>query len=176
MFNAIYYRREGRKQKPFIADIENYFYPLDAIHHWNRMYGTRGFVQYQCVLPAKGAFEGMKEILERLAGSRRSSFLAVLKRFGPESGGLLSFPMEGYTLALDLPLRGKDLFSMLDQLDELVIKAGGRVYLAKDARLNAASFSEMYPRLDEWRVIKKKIDPGLRFTSSMARRLGMVDA
>ncbi len=176
VFNAIYYRREGGKQKPFIADIDSYFYPLDSIHHWNRMYGKKGFVQYQCVLPSKSAFEGLKGILERLAGSRRSSFLAVLKRMGPGSNGLLSFPMEGFTLALDLPLRGKDIFMLLDQLDEQVIKAGGRVYLAKDARLNRDSFNAMYPRIDEWREIKQKIDPENRFTSSMARRLGMVQA
>lgn len=176
MFNAIYYRREGGKQRSFISDIDNYFYPLDAIHHWNRMYGKRGFVQYQCVFPVQGAFEGIKQTLEHLAGSRRSSFLAVLKRLGPEGDGLLSFPMEGFTLALDLPLRGKDLFAMLDQLDELVISAGGRVYLAKDARLGREAFSAMYPQLDQWRAIKQKIDPEIRFTSSMARRLGMVNA
>jgi decaprenylphospho-beta-D-ribofuranose 2-oxidase len=174
MFNGIYYRREGGKQQSFITDIDSYFYPLDAIHHWNRMYGKRGFVQYQCVLPAQGAFEGIKQILERLAGSRRSSFLAVLKRLGPAGDGLLSFPMEGFTLALDLPLRGNDLFAMLDQLDELVMRAGGRVYLAKDARLGREAFSVMYPQLDQWRTIKRQIDPETRFTSSMARRLGMV--
>jgi decaprenylphospho-beta-D-ribofuranose 2-oxidase len=174
LFNSIYYRREGRKQKSFVTDYDRYFYPLDAIHHWNRLYGKRGFVQYQCVLPSQSAFDGIKLLLERFSGSRRPSFLAVLKRLGPESGGLLSFPMAGYTLALDLPLRGKGLFGLLDELDEVVIQAGGRVYLAKDARLGHQKFSDMYPRLPEWRDIKQRIDPDSHFNSSMARRLGLV--
>jgi FAD/FMN-containing dehydrogenase len=173
-FNSLYYYRQGKKNKSFVSDIDSYFYPLDAIDNWNRMYGRRGFVQYQCVLPTAAAFEGIKTLLERLAESRRASFLAVLKHMGPGSNGLLSFPMEGYTLALDLPLRGKGLFDLLDQLDESVIAAGGRVYLAKDARLSADSFSRMYPDLDEWKKIKSRIDPGNHFTSSMARRLGLV--
>jgi len=176
LFNAVYYRREGRKQKPFVTDIDRYFYPLDSIHHWNRLYGKRGFVQYQCVLPTDTAFEGIEHILEQLSASRRASFLAVLKRLGPESGGLLSFPMAGYTLALDLPVRGKDLFALLDRLDEIVIKAGGRVYLAKDARLGRDSFEAMYPRVSEWRAVKQRIDPDNHFDSSMARRLGLINA
>ncbi|MCG6976601.1 MAG: FAD-binding oxidoreductase [Acidiferrobacterales bacterium] len=178
LFNAIYYRREGGKQKSFVTDIDRYFYPLDSIHHWNRLYGKRGFVQYQCVLPINTidtAFEGIKRILEQLSASRRASFLAVLKRLGPESGGLLSFPQSGYTLALDLPVRGKDLFAMLDRLDDIVVKAGGRVYLAKDARLGRDSFEAMYPRLSEWREVKQRIDPNNHFDSSMARRLGLTN-
>ncbi|MFV1997746.1 MAG: FAD-binding protein [Acidiferrobacterales bacterium] len=173
-FNSLYYYQQGRKTQPFISDIDRYFYPLDAVEDWNRMYGKKGFVQYQCVLPTAAAFDGIKSMLEKLANSRRASFLAVLKRLGPESGGLMSFPMEGYTLALDLPLRGKELFALLDELDEQVLAAGGRVYLAKDARLGAAAFAGMYPRLAEWQKIKSRIDPGNRFTSSLARRLGWV--
>lgn len=175
-FNALYYRYQGRRRAPFLTGIDPYFYPLDGIHHWNRMYGKRGFLQYQCVLPEKDAFDGVRRILERLAASRRASFLAVLKRMGPESGGLLSFPMAGYSLALDLPLCGSKLFDLLDELDQQVITAGGRVYLAKDARLDAGSLGAMYPRLDQWRAIKQQVDPQARFTSSMARRLGLVPA
>ncbi len=172
-FNRYYYAREGMRGGPFFSDYDRYFYPLDAIAHWNRMYGKRGFVQYQCVLPLDGAFEGMRDILERLSRSRRPSFLAVLKRLGEESGGLLSFPMPGYTLALDLPLRGRKLLPLLDELDRIVIERGGRVYLAKDARLSRDAFRAMYPRLDEWLAVKKHIDPDNRFTSSLARRLGL---
>ncbi len=173
-FNSFYYSQQGKKTRPFISDIDRYFYPLDAIEDWNRMYGKKGFVQYQCVLPTAEAFDGIKSMLEKLASSRRASFLAVLKRMGPANEGLMSFPMEGYTLALDLPLRGKGLFALLDELDEQVLAAGGRVYLAKDARLGAKAFAGMYPRLEQWQKIKSRIDPGNRFTSSMARRLAWV--
>ncbi|HEY0004144.1 MAG TPA: FAD-binding oxidoreductase [Pyrinomonadaceae bacterium] len=172
-FNQLYYHWQGARKKPFIAHYESFFYPLDAIGNWNRMYGRRGFVQYQCVLPPRGAREGLKTLLEKLTESRRASFLAVLKRFGPEGRGLLSFPMEGYTLALDLPLGDESLFALLDQLDLIVLQHGGRVYLAKDARMKAEAFAAMYPRLPEWRRIKAQVDPLNRFTSDLARRLGL---
>lgn len=174
LFNALYYRLAGRKQRPFITNLDSYFYPLDTISHWNRMYGKRGFVQYQCVIPESHAYDGIRQILERIADSRLSSFLAVLKRLGPESGGLLSFPMPGYTLALDLPVQGRNLFTLLNELDKLVAKSGGRVYLAKDARMDKELFADMYPQLKTWREIKQRIDPDNHFTSSMARRLGLV--
>ncbi len=170
-FNSRYYRREGKKQQPFLADYDSYFYPLDAIGNWNRMYGKRGFVQYQCVIPEAAAFEGIKALLLEITGSRRPSFLAVLKRFGAQGRGLLSFPMAGYTLALDLPLRDDGLFVLLDRLDKIVLQHGGRVYLAKDARLSAASFRAMYPRYEEWLRIKNTVDPQHRFSSSLSRRL-----
>lgn len=179
-FNAIYYQREGNKHQPFLTSYDPYFYPLDAIGHWNRLYGKRGFVQYQCVIPERSAFDGIKALLQELSGSRRPSFLAVLKRLGAQGRGMLSFPMAGYTLALDLPIRsGKllaghpddGLFVLLNELDEIVLQHGGRVYLAKDARLSAASFRAMYLRYDEWLKIKNAVDPQNRFSSSLARRL-----
>ena len=170
-FNALYYRHEGSKQSPFLSDYDTFFYPLDAINDWNRLYGKQGFVQYQCVIPDKTAYDGIKSILEILAKSKRSSFLAVLKRFGAEGSGMLSFPLAGYTLALDLPMRDAELFNMLDQLDKIVIQHGGRVYLAKDARLSAASFQAMYPRYHDWFKVKTAIDPNNRFSSSLSRRL-----
>lgn len=171
LFNKLYYWKESRKTKPFLSDYDSYFYPLDAIGNWNRMYGKRGFVQYQCVIPEQTALAGMTALLKELSASRRSSFLAVLKRFGAEGKGLLSFPMPGYTLALDLPLRDKGLFSLLEKLDHIVLQHGGRVYLAKDARISAESFNTMYPRYEAWRKIKQNIDPGNRLSSSMSRRL-----
>jgi len=137
------------------------------------MYAKRGFVQYQCVIPEATALAGMTALLKELSGSRRASFLAVLKRLGAEGNGLLSFPMPGYTLALDLPLRDKTLFSLLDKLDHIVLQHGGRVYLAKDARISAESFRSMYPRYAEWLKIKQSIDPGNRFSSSLSRRLNI---
>ena len=172
-FNHLYYWSQGAKHEPFLTDYDPYFYPLDAVADWNRLYGKQGFVQYQCVLPTAGAFDGMRRILELLAASRRASFLAVLKRFGAAGNGMLSFPLPGYTLALDLPVRDAGLFALLDSLDEVVVRAGGRVYLAKDSRLAAGTFRAMYPRYDEWLAVKHAVDPGNRFSSSMSRRLGI---
>ena len=173
LFNKFFYSKESRKKTPFLSDYDSYFYPLDAIGNWNRMYGKRGFVQYQCVIPDKTALVGITALLNTLSGSRRASFLAVLKRFGEQGEGLLSFPEPGYTLALDLPLRDKGLFSLLDKLDNIVLEHGGRVYLAKDSRLSAESFKTMYPRYEAWLKIKQTLDPAHRFTSSLARRLGI---
>jgi len=130
-------------------------------------------VQYQCVIPEATALAGMTALLKELSSSRRASFLAVLKRFGAEGKGLLSFPMPGFTLALDLPLRDKSLFSLLDKLDAIVLQHGGRIYLAKDARISAESFARMYPRHAEWLKVKQSIDPGNCFSSSLARRLNI---
>ena len=171
-FNAFYYKWQSSKKEPFLIDYDRYFYPLDSIAHWNRLYGRRGFVQYQFVLPTKAAPEGLRMILEELVKSRRGSFLAVLKRFGAEGKGLLSFPSEGYTLALDLPLTC-GLLPFLDQLDELVLKYGGRIYLAKDARMKPETFRMTYPRYTAWKKIKGEVDPEGRFNSDLSRRLRM---
>ena len=171
-FNAAYHRSAGSKQD-FFSSHDAFFYPLDMIGQWNRLYGKRGFVQYQCVIPTANAFDGVQALLQVLVHSRRPSFLAVLKRFGAQGRGLLSFPMEGYTLALDMPVRDAGLFALLDELDAIVLGYGGRVYLAKDARLSAESFRAMYPRYEEWLKIKHAIDPQNKFSSSMARRLGI---
>jgi FAD/FMN-containing dehydrogenase len=170
-FNALYYRKVGGKREPFLSGYDPYFYPLDAIGSWNRLYGKRGFVQYQCVIPEATAFDGILQLLQALSDSRRPSFLAVLKRLGVQGSGLLSFPMAGYTLALDLPIRNEGLFTLLNKLDDIVLQHGGRVYLAKDARLSAESFRAMYPRYDEWLKIKNSVDPENRFSSSLSRRL-----
>lgn len=172
-FNALYYHRHADSQR--VVSYEPFFYPLDAIRNWNRMYGRRGFMQYQLVLPPGNARSGLVQILEKLAESRRASFLAVLKSFGQQGEGLLSFPRPGFTLALDLPNTGQDLIDFLHQLDEIVLHHGGRIYLAKDACLTPQAFAAMYPRLDEFKAIKRRVDPQNIFSSSMARRLGMVE-
>ena len=173
VFNGLYYRQEGGKREPFLSGYDPYFYPLDAIEKWNRIYGKRGFVQYQCVIPDAAAFDGIRQLLQALSDSRRPSFLAVLKRLGAQGKGLLSFPMAGYTLAVDLPIRDEGLFALLNKLDEIVLQHGGRVYLAKDARLSAESFRAMYPRYEEWLKVKNTVDPENRFSSSLSRRLGI---
>jgi FAD/FMN-containing dehydrogenase len=170
-FNHIYYARQGSRSQ-FVTDYDGFFYPLDAISNWNRMYGKQGFVQYQFVLPTDGAKEGMRAALELLAASKKPSFLAVLKRFGSEGSGYLSFPMNGYTLALDIPL-SRELPQLLDRLDEIVLRYGGRVYLAKDARLKRGAFEAMYPRFADWMRVRDRVDPNKRFSSDLSRRLGM---
>lgn len=171
-FNALYYAVH-RNRADQMVDHEAFFYPLDSLHGWNRLYGKRGFVQYQVVLPAKLGEEGLRLVLERLAGSKRASFLAVLKRFGPANEGLLSFPVEGYTLALDLPA-APGIGEFLREVDRVVLRYGGRVYLAKDAVLAPETFALMYPRMEEFRRIKARLDPEGRLSSSLARRLGLV--
>jgi decaprenylphospho-beta-D-ribofuranose 2-oxidase len=173
LFNSLYYavHRNATQQ---LVDIERYFYPLDAIQNWNRLYGKRGFVQYQLALPLEGGRAGLLAVLERLAQSGRASFLAVLKRFGEANPGLLSFPVKGYTLALDLPA-APGLLPFLRTLDRLVLNYGGRVYLAKDAVLSAETFAAMYPKLGQFRAVKQKLDPQGLLSSSLARRLKIVD-
>ncbi|MGM0593724.1 MAG: FAD-binding protein [Pseudomonadota bacterium] len=170
-FNALYYRLEGRKRQPFITDYERFFYPLDALGSWNRLYGKQGFLQYQCVVPEATAATALRQLLERLRSSGHAAFLGVLKRLGAEGEGYLSFPMPGYTLAMDLPMRGDNTLALMERLDEVVLEHGGRVYLAKDARLSAESFHRMYPRLKQWQQVKAQYDPQGRVQSSLSRRL-----
>jgi FAD/FMN-containing dehydrogenase len=156
-----------------ISHYEKFFYPLDFVHEWNRGYGKRGFTQYQFVIPFDDGRARLRAIMERIATSGFLPFLNVLKRFGDQGEGHLSFPFPGYTLAIDFPIRD-GLGEFLRSLDEMVLDAGGRVYLAKDAFLDAETFAAMYPRLDEWRAIKQKWDPDGTFTSNQARRVGLV--
>ncbi len=172
LFNSLYYARQGSRGE-FREDYDTFFYPLDRFNDWNRMYGKRGFVQYQFVVPKEHAQKGVTKAIQMLSKSGRASFLAVLKRMGPPSQGLLSFPMDGYTLALDIPLTN-DLTDFLKKLDDVVLEHGGRVYLAKDSRLPADTFRKMYPRLEEFLKVKRSVDPGNRFTSDLARRLEIV--
>lgn len=170
-FNAGYYALQGRKKGTFLTDYEPFFYPLDGIRDWNRIYGRRGFLQYQIMIPASQSEAGIAFVLERLARSGRPSFLTTLKRFGPGNAAPLSFPGPGHTLAMDLPMTGADVLAELDKLDQAVVRFGGRVYLAKDARLGADTVRAMYPRLDEWLRVKRRVDPEGRFASDQSRRL-----
>jgi decaprenylphospho-beta-D-ribofuranose 2-oxidase len=170
-FNAAYYRRHPERARDVPVHHERFFFPLDRIANWNRLYGRRGFVQYQCVLPFDRGRDGLVRLLELISALGRCSFLAVLKTFGEsEPGAMLSFPMAGYTLALDLPNR-PDVLALLDRLDEVVLGHGGRVYLAKDARLRPERFRAMYPQLPRWLEVKERVDPAHRFSSDLSRRL-----
>ncbi len=170
-FNAAVYAFQRDKAAHTIFDWDSFFYPLDSIRNWNRIYGKRGFVQYQCVWPPDESRAGLVEVLEAISRSGRGSFIAVLKKFGAQDG-LLSFPMPGYTLALDFAVND-GLLEFLDSLDAMVLKRGGRVYLAKDARMSAETFRAMYPNLATWQAAKAIADPDNRFSSSLSRRLGM---
>lgn len=173
LFNRIYYLRQSRRHGPFFSTLNDFFYPLDSINDWNRAYGSKGFLQYQCLVPRAGASHAFRKIFEALAASRLPCTLGVLKRFGREGTGLLSFPAEGFTLALDFPLRDGELFALLERFDEAVLEQGGRVYLAKDARLTPEVFRRMYPRHGEWSAIKTRVDSEARFRSDLSRRVGL---
>ncbi|MGY0691325.1 FAD-binding protein [Virgibacillus sp. FSP13] len=171
-FNNLYYA--SYKDETKIVDQTSFFHPLDAITDWNKLYGKNGFVQYQAVFPkANQPKEGIRKLLERLSSEKRSSFLAVLKSSGQANNGLLSFPMEGYTLALDIPIKNNSLFSFLKELDDIVLAHGGRVYLAKDSTINPETFRSMYPNWKKFMEVKQQLDPDGRFSSSMSRRLGL---
>ena len=154
------------------ADTESHATFVDAIVDWNRMYGRRGFHQFQALLPQETSREAVRDLLATCAQSRAASFLAVLKTMGREGAGLLSFGGRGHTVALDFPA-GVGIDDLLLHLERLVLDHGGLVYLAKDSRLTAAGFAAMYPRLPEFRRILEDVDPAGRMTSDLARRLAI---
>lgn len=156
-----------------VAHYEKFFFPLDFVGEWNRGYGPKGFTQYQFVIPLENGPENMRRILEKIAKSDQVPFLNVLKKFGKEHG-LLSFPFEGYTFAIDFPIRD-GLDRLVREIDEMVMAAGGRIYLGKDAFCDASTLRTMYPRLGEWLELKKKFDPNNEFTSNLGRRVGLCD-
>jgi hypothetical protein len=168
VFNEIYYRR-GRPGMR-VLDYDRAFFPLDAVLDWNRIYGKRGLVQYQCVVPKAEARRDLARILDETSRAGLGSFLAVLKLLGTEGNGMLSFPMSGYTLALDFPVC-EETFVLLKRLDRIVADCGGRVYLAKDALSEAELMPRFYPRLPEFRAQRAASGAERKFTSLMARRL-----
>jgi len=167
-FNFLYYGKNFRKEINNVVPYEPFFYPLDAILHWNRGYGKKGFVQYQFVLPLS-AKQGLVDILNRISDEGLGSFLAVLKVFGKQDS-LISFPEEGYTLALDFPVRG-GLFRFLDELDQIVLQYGGRLYMSKDARMKPEVLVKGYPRIEEFKSIIRKYNPSYKFSSVQSERL-----
>ncbi|MGD1013079.1 MAG: FAD-binding oxidoreductase [Acidimicrobiales bacterium] len=172
-FNELWFRSAPKLQENEAQELPTFFHPLDGVRDWNRLYGKRGFVQYQFCVP-DDAHETIVAAIARLSSSGVASFLAVLKRFGPANLGPLSFPLPGWTLALDLPVGPHALPGVLDDLDALVLEAKGRVYFAKDSRLAPEKVRAMYPRLGEFLEVKNRVDPHHQMTSDLARRLQLV--
>lgn len=170
-FSAIgelYYRKTPVKATK-VQNLTAFYHPLDLIGDWNRAYGSRGFVQYQFIVPFE-AVDEFKGIVRHIAQSGHVSFLNVFKRFGAANRAPLSFPMPGWNICVDFPV-ASGLADLCDELDRRVLDIGGRLYTAKDSRTSAASFAQMYPRLDEWRAVRDRVDPDRVFQSDMARRL-----
>jgi decaprenylphospho-beta-D-ribofuranose 2-oxidase len=162
-----------QKSAPSISHYDKFFYPLDMINDWNRGYGKRGFIQYQFVIPMEDGRKNIRTLLTEVTESNCIPFLNVLKKFGKGQGGLLSFPFEGYTFAIDFPITPQ-LRPFTKKLDQMVLAMGGRIYLGKDAYLDETTFKAMYPQYVEWLSIKRKYDPLNVFSSDLARRIGLV--
>ncbi|MDH6579049.1 FAD-binding oxidoreductase [Kitasatospora sp. MAP5-34] len=170
-FNGLWYRKAPRERHA-VQGLPEFFHRLDALHEWNRALGPRGFLQYQFVVPLE-ARQVVVQVLEALRRSGAAPFLGTLKRFGPAGGGPLSFPLPGWSLAVDLPSAGRATAELLDRLDRRVAEAGGRIYLAKDARLGRPAFDVMYGPLTEWRATRARLDPAEAMRSDLGRRLGL---
>jgi decaprenylphospho-beta-D-ribofuranose 2-oxidase len=170
--NAAWYLKAPKLREHELQTISQFFHPLDGIRNWNRVYGPGGFRQYQYVMPF-GAEAAVRRSFEMVSAHPAPSFVTVLKRFGEADPGLLSFPAAGWTLALDFPARTRGLGPLLDELDKLVVAHGGRVYLAKDSRVSAATLEEMYPGLPQFRKLRADLDPAGVLASDLSRRLGL---
>lgn len=173
-FNEIWYRRARQGRHVGLESIPAYFHPLDLVGGWNRVYGRSGFLQYQFVVPV-GAEPVLRSVIERISAAQLPIFLTVLKRFGAGNRGPLSFPMGGWTLAIDVATDREGLAPLLRSLDDLVLAAGGRHYLTKDFHMTPADVRRGYPRLDEWRTIRDRVDPAGVWASDLSRRLELTD-
>jgi decaprenylphospho-beta-D-ribofuranose 2-oxidase len=170
LFNSLWFQKAPSTPQQSRESITSYFHPLDGVRNWNRVYGNRGFIQYQVVIPLTHRTV-ITEIVRRFQATGIPSFLAVLKRMGPSNEAPLSFPIEGWTFTVDVPANHDGLSSLLFSLDELVVSVGGRHYLAKDAHVSSSSFAREYPRLNEWREVAREMDPQGIWTSDLSRRL-----
>ncbi|MDO8363024.1 MAG: FAD-binding oxidoreductase [Actinomycetota bacterium] len=173
-FNELWFRKAPRERKGELQGISAFFHPLDFVGSWNRLYGQAGLIQYQFVVPF-GQEATMRQVIERLSAAGAASFLAVLKRLGPGNPAPLSFPREGWTLALDLPGGGAGLAELFTDLDRMVLDAGGRHYAAKDALTTPEAMRRGYPRLAEWQAVRSQADPHGMWQSDLARRLHLLD-
>lgn len=174
LFNEAFYAAHPDRRA--VVDIGRFFYPLDAVRGWNLLYGPKGFIQYQAFFPRATSMQGLRELLSKVSESGVASFLAVMKSCGKADGGLLSYLEPGHTLALDIPWHGSDahMRELCGAFDAVLLRHGGRIYLAKDALTTAETFRTMYPRLAEFQSVRRRVDPAGRFSSALGRRLGIV--
>lgn len=172
IFNEFWFRKTPRRPSTSVQSIDQFFYPLDGVGNWNRLYGRDGFVQYQFSVPDERS-ELVQRFLDSLSVQRVPAFLSVLKRFGKQSGGWMSFPSPGWTLAVDIPTNAEGIGPLLDGFDEEIADAAGRVYFAKDSRLRRSVVATMYPRLGQFQELRRVIDPEGRYSSHLSRRLGL---
>ena len=170
LFNYIYFLKGIISKKNRIVDWDTFFYPLDNIHNWNKIYGSRGFAQFQCVIPLHHSKKGITELLNCIANSKSSSFLAVLKRFGKQDS-FFSFPMKGYSLALDFPINKTNL-KLMNALDKITLKYDGRFYLAKDSRMKKTTFQKSDKRIQKFKKFRKTKLKQI-FSSKQSQRLGI---
>ena len=171
-FNFLYYNKFFKKVSFQKVEFDSFFFPLDSIRNWNRIYGKKGFTQYQFILPKQESFMGLKSILNEISKSGKGSFLAVLKLYGKENKNYLSFPLEGYSLALDFKIE-KGLFELLDRLDDIVLKYKGRIYLSKDVRVSKEVFEKGYPQINRFREIRKNYKLNEVLNSLQSKRVGI---
>jgi FAD/FMN-containing dehydrogenase len=167
-FNRFYFRKHGRGVRRGVVHPEAFFYPLDALGSWNRLYGRRGFTQYQCVLPEE---RSCRRLFELLAAREGACFLGVVKDCGEAGKGMISFPQPGISIALDIPLQGKTTQELVDALNGLVADEGGRIYLAKDALTRPEHFRDLETRVEAWNAVRRRWDPQGRLRSALSCRL-----
>lgn len=172
LFNSLYYQKARLSGSQQRLSYESYFYPLDQIANWNRLYGKAGFIQYQFVLPSAVGVQGLRSILKTIAASGKGSFLAVLKVFGEHNANYLSFPMAGYTLALDFKV-SPEVIALVQRLDAMVMDMGGRIYLSKDALMSEATFKATYPQWEQFEAVRAKYGAIGKFASQQSKRLGL---
>jgi decaprenylphospho-beta-D-ribofuranose 2-oxidase len=172
-FNEVYFRQHPKGKVESVVHYEPFFFPLDNVRNWNRMYGPRGFLQYQFVVPPDPEHKAVRAVVDEITHSGLGSFLAVIKEFGERQHGGISFPSPGPMIALDFGLAGQPLFDLLLRLDRIVLDAGGKIYLGKDSRLPRETFEAMYPELPRWKAVRDAWDPGHVFQSELGRRLGL---
>ena len=171
-FNEMWFRKAPKRRMGEVQSIATFFHPLDGVADWNRIYGPRGFLQYQVIVP-DGHEDVIRSLLERFAAARCPVFLAVLKRFGQEGPSPITFALRGWTLALDIPTDVPGLAALLDSMDAEVAAAGGRIYLTKDSRMSPETFRAMYPGAGDFARIRDRVDPTRKFRSDLSVRLGL---
>ena len=171
IFNTLLFMKHPNGVVKSIESINSFFFPLDSINNWNRIYGSRGFTQYQFVLPKDKSREGLAKILQRITESGMLSFLGVLKLYKQQNGSL-PFAVDGFSLALDFPIQN-GLFEFLDELDQIVLEYGGRLYLTKDVRMNQKMFKESYPDVEEFIDKIQSLNHGSKFRSFQSDRVGI---